>query len=273
MPIGTLGQMITFSSVLDPDENYSRYIVYKARSGDTIKSIAAARGRPDLAAEILKLNKGAKVLPVVRVHGKIAKRQPGLRSVKQKLREHAALRLPGTLKPGDAFSVTAGENRPKVTAGYAKYDTVDVPNRIGLNRFDGYDPITIDIPIQFENYTGDGGADIEDKIRRLERMAGRGTYPGAAFGPPSVIAVSVTDAHGNIVPLVPASYQWTPSNRNAPQYRITTIAWDDGALSDERGQRIRQTATVTVTQYTPLIVTERSATRRAASRHAGRHHG
>jgi hypothetical protein len=266
MPSGALGQQITFAAELDPDENYSKFVIVKARRNDTVRKIAARRGHPEMAHEILLLNKGKKLLPVTRSHGKIVKHQPGLRSITQKLREHASLRLPGTLKRGDSFSVTAGDNRPKITGGYAKYDTVDVPGRIGLNRFDGYDPLTIDIPVQFEGYADDDGPTVEASIRKLERMAGRGTYPGAAFGPPAVVRVSVTDNTGNIVPLVPTSYQWTPRNENAPLYRITGISWDDGSLSDRTGQRVRQTATVTVTQYTPLIIHERSAARRAQSR-------
>jgi hypothetical protein len=267
MPQGAIGQLITFASVLDPDENYSKYINVSVGAKMTIKKLASQRGEPSAANEILALNKGKKVLPVVRdkkTH-RISKRQPGLRSVTQVLRTHATIRIPGTLKKGDVLSVPAGDNRPKVTGGYAKYDTVDVSGRIGINRFDGYDPMALEIPIQFEGYA-DGADWIEADIQKLERMAGRGQYPGAAFGPPAVIRVSVTDNRGNIVPLIPTNYQWTPTNPNAPLYRISGIAWADGALSDNQGRRIRQQATVTVTQYTPLIWTIRSSSQRAKAK-------
>jgi hypothetical protein len=273
MPTGRFGQLITFASELDPDENYTKYVWVRARPHDTIKKIAARRGHPDMASEILKLNKGRKILPVVKVHGKISKHQPGVRSIKQRLRANAAVRLPGTLKPGTSLSVTAGENRPKVTGGYAKYDIVDVPGRVGLNRFDGYDPLVISVPVQFEGYAVGDGQLIETQIRNLERMAGRGHFHGAAFGPPAVIRVSVTDSHGNVVPLIPANYQWSPKNPHAPLYRITGIDWDDGSLSDTTGHRVRQGATITITQYTPLIVKERSAARRGRERHANKGKG
>ncbi|HEY1437370.1 MAG TPA: hypothetical protein VGG82_07695 [Casimicrobiaceae bacterium] len=256
--------------MLDPDENYTRYLNVRVGSNQTIKKLAAQRGEPNMAAEILKLNKGKHILPIVRdKHHKIVKRQPGLRSVTQKLRDHATVRIPGTLKSGDAFSVLAGDNRPKITAGYAKYDTVDVPSRIGLSRFDGYDPVAMEIAIQFEAYTGDDITWVERDIQKLERMAGRGQYPGAAIGPPSVIRLSVSDNQGNIVPLIPTNYQWTPHNTHAPLYRITGIVWADGAQSDDKGRRTRQLATVTVTQYTPLIWTIRSASQRSRTK---RHH-
>jgi hypothetical protein len=271
MPLGAIGQLITFASVSDPDEDYTKYINVQVGANMTIKKLAAQRGEPQDAEEILSLNKGKKVLPLVRdkkTH-KIEKRQPGLRSLTQKLRPHATIRIPGTLKAADVVSVAAGDTPPKVTGGYAKYDTVDVWGRIGINRFDGYDPMTLEIPIQFESYA-DGGTWIEGAIQKLERMAGRGDYPGAAFGPPAVIRVSVTDNRGNIVPLIPTNYQWSPQNPHAPLYRISAIAWADGALSDDQGRRIRQQATVTVTQYTPLHRRIRSVSQRSKSK--GHHH-
>ena len=52
-----------------------------------------------------------------------------------------------------------------------------MPGRVGINRFLGYDPIAIDIPIQFENYSGDNGQVIEQNIQTLERSCWRATTP------------------------------------------------------------------------------------------------
>jgi len=267
MPVSAIGQQITFAVEYDADDPPPAVVWIRAKHGDTIAKIAGRRGHPEWKADILALNKGRDVLPhPKRQPGHKAPPIPRLRNVKQTLRTGASIRLPGQMKGGTYLNVTAGDNPPKITAGYAKYDTVDVPGRVGLSRFDGYDPIQMDIPIQFENYAAQVGATIEDNIVILERMAGRGKYPGSHVGPPAVIRVSVTDNHGNVVPLIPPNYQWSQKNQTAPLWRISAITWDDGALRNDAGFRIRQTATVTVTQYTPLNYVERSVTRRAATK-------
>jgi len=273
MPVGWLGQQITFASEFDPDENYSKYVWVRAQGKkDTIRKIVARRGHPEWAGTVLSLNKGRDVLPhPKRRPGQKRPPIPKLRSVTQTLRQNVTIRLPGTMKKGQSFSVHAGDKAPHITAGYAKYDTVGVPGRIGINRFDGYDPIQMDIPIQFENYGDGAGAQIESNIQMLERMAGRGDYPGAAIGPPSVIRVSVTDGQGNIVPLIPPNYQWSPQNQTAPLWRISGIAWDDNPLRNDNGYRVRQACVVTVTQYTPLVFQQRSVTKRAVSKPKPKH--
>lgn len=268
MPQDWLGQMVTFAAEVDPDAHYSRYVWVRARGkNDTIHAIAARRGHPELAAEILKLNKGADVLP----HPKRKPHQkappiPRLRTIKQKLRPNAPIRLPGTMKTGEFLSVHAGDQAPTVKAGYAKYDTVDVPGRLGISRFLGYDPIALDIPIQFEGYTVPGaGVAIERDIQILERLAGRGDYPGAALGPPAVVRISVTDSHGNVLPLIPPDYQWSAQHQHAPLFRISGISWDQGALRTISGYRLRQSAVITATQYTPLVFVQRSVAQRTAT--------
>jgi hypothetical protein len=262
VPSNWIGQMITFAAQIDPDAHYSRYVWVRAARFDTVKKIAAKRGHPELADDILRLNKGSDVVPHPhRSPGHSAPPAPRLRSVMQTLRTNAPIRLPGTMKAGEVLSVVAGDQPPTRTAGYAKYDVVDVAGRIGINRFLGYDPIAMDIPILFESYVGNLGK--EEDIETLERFAGRGLYPGAAVGPPAVIRVSATDKHGNVVPLVPTELQWRPQHQNAPLFRVTNIAWDAAPLRNEKGHRIRQAATVTVTQYTPIHFVERSVARRA----------
>jgi len=264
MPSNWAGQMITFAAEVDPDATYRRYIWIRALRNDTIKKIAARRGHPEMAADILTLNKGRDVLP----H---PKRQPGhkpppipkLRSITNVLRFNVPLRIPGVLKPGEYLHVNADDKPPVIKAGYAKYDVVDVPGRLGISRFLGYDPIAIDVPIRFENYAAQQGATIETNIQILERLAGRGDYPGAAFGPPAVVRVSVTDNNGNTIPLIPPDYQWSHQHQNAPLFRISAIAWDDQDVHRTAvGYRVRQTAVVTLTQYTPLTFVQRSVAQR-----------
>jgi len=139
--------------------------------------------------------------------------------------------------------------------------------RKGINQFTGYNPLQMDVPIQFEDYASGDGTAVERDIRILERMAGRGTYSGAAVGPPDVIRLSVIDNHSRVVPLIPVSYQWVPKvNPSPPTWRISGIAWDANPLSDDSGNRIRQKAVVTVTEFTPVLIVQRSATVRAKAK-------
>lgn len=249
------GQQITFASQRDPDQHYSQYVYINAHAGETIAQIAASRGRPDMVAEILALNRGVKL-----------SNHHYLRSAQSKLHEGQKIRLPGTLAQLDSFSVLCGDNRPIVKDGYAKYDTVDRPGRVGLNRFLGYSPIELDIEVQFEAYASNDGSGVEAAIAKLERMAGRGNYGGAADGAPAVVGVTVTDSTGKVVPLIGPNYQWSPSNPSAPLYRISSIAWKGGDLSDDQGRRTRALAVITVKQYTPLTFVKRSAAQRAKSK-------
>jgi hypothetical protein len=274
MPADATGQLINFGSVSDPDADYSKYIWVRAVKGDTVRRIAQKRSHPEWAATILRLNLGRDVLP----HPKRKPHQkvppvPKLRNITQPLRPGAAIKLPGTMAQGFFFAVHCGDKPPVIKKGYANFDKVVVPGRTGINRFLDYDPIEMDIAISFEafgqqgpgaGYVGGQGS-IEDRIQMLERMAGRGEYPGAGYGPPAVIVVNTTDNAGAIIPLIPLSYQWTPRHQNAPQFRITNIAWDDSTdvLRNDDGYRVRQRATVTVTQYTPLIFVQRSLAQRA----------
>jgi hypothetical protein len=263
-----IGQFVNFASVLDPDATYSRFAWIRAQRGDTVRKIAARRSQPEMALTILNLNLGADVL----VHKKPRPHQkrapvPKLRSITQTLRAGAPLKLPGTMSAQYQLSVHAGDEPPTVKKGYAAFSEVAVQGRVGISRFDGYPPIAIDIPIQFEGVGSPGaGGVIEANIAILERMAGRGDYPGAAYGPPAVIVVTSTDNAGNPIPLIPFPYQWSPQHQNAMQFRVTNLTWGPGALRDDQGRRIRQAATVEITQYTPLMVVVRSVAQRTAQK-------
>ena len=247
MPRSSQGQLLTFAVEISADETFSAYIWLRAKKGDTPRKIAGKRGHPDQGVVIAKLNK---------IRSEWTKIKPGRR-----------IRIPGNLKQGDSFDVLPQDmQRPQVTAGYATYQNVARIGQLGINQFMGYDPLALSLPVQFEATGAKTGDNVEADITTLERMAGRGNYKGAASGPPAVIRISVTDAYGKIVPLVASNYQWSPQNPSAPLWRVSGIDWDTGPLSNNAGKRIRQLATVTLTQYTPIVLAERSATVRSKQR-------
>lgn len=172
---------------------------------------------------------------------------------------------------GGRLDVLAGASPPRIVSGYAKYEVIDRSGRAGLTHFLGYDPIVMEIPIWFEwsSLSPGGepeGADIETDIALLERMAGRGIGPGATIGRPGRVRVSVT-RDGSPVPLIAANYQPGRQNPNPPVWVVSDIAWDESPWRNRAGNRIRQLADVTVTQYVspvaqgPLSVTDRSRSR------------
>lgn len=251
MPSNQLGQMITFSVELDEDQRRTGYIWVNVNLNDTVRKIAARRGHPEEAQTIAKLNK-------IRSTKAVLRHRPF-----RKKRDHRRIRVPGQLRQADVFHVLAGAGAPTVTAGYAKIDVIDRPERTGLTRFVGYDPITMTIPIRFDRATGREPNEIERDIDLLERMAGRGNLPGAAVGPPAVIRLSTTNNLGQMVALIPDNYQWSTQNPSAPLWRVTNIEWDEEPLRNQYGNRTRQLATVTVQQHTKLSFAVRSAAKRS----------
>ena len=255
MPRSSLGQLLTFATEISADETFSAYIWLRARKGDTPRKIAAKRGHPEQGVQIAQLNK---------IRSEWTKIKPGRR-----------IRIPGNMKQGDTFDVLPQDmQRPQVTDGYATYQVVSRPGQLGVNQFMGYNPLVLSLPVQFEatgTKTGDG---VEADIATLERMAGRGNFKGAASGAPAVVRISVTDAYGKVVPLVAPNYQWSPQNPSAPLWRIgggtSGIDWDASPISNGAGKRIRQLATITLTQYTPIVLAERSATVRSKKRNTKR---
>lgn len=149
----------------------------------------------------------------------------------------------------EGIVVQAGDGAPVITGGYAKFTTVDRPLRTGIPVFQGYDPIVMTFPIVFEAFISGEGAQIEDDIATLERLAGRGIGKGAGSLPPPVVNVQVTDPSSQTVPLIPKNYQFDPAeNVNPPQWFITGLDWDDHPIRNDAGNRIRQLCTLTLTQ-------------------------
>jgi hypothetical protein len=289
MPESRLGQQITFAIEYDEDRELDKWVTINVHPGDTILSIAGRRGHPELARRIARRNNIRSVTKTLR-HPNPSK--------KQKKKDVNKITVPKALKSNFSFSVLADEQPPRITSGYAKFSTIDRPERRGLTIFDGYDPLTMVVPIRFEEYrramagladtvypqdsidvgghqigtnssaagrlrnpqidvSRDFGQSVEDDIELLERMAGRGTFQGAASGPPPVLHVSSTDDQGNMVGLIPRSYQWTRTTQSGIKWRIAGIEWDESPLRDAFGRRIRQSAVVTLQEHTQIHLATR----------------
>jgi hypothetical protein len=253
MPVSSLGQLITFATEQDADMKHPEYIWVQVKVGDTVRKIAARRGHPEDARAIAKLNK---IRSVTRVLLHRPKRQG----------DRTRIRVPGTLRRSDVFHVLAGDSPPRLVAGYQKLTVIDRPGRTGLTHFEGYDPLTMEVPIRFEQFIGRDGEGVEERIARLERMAGRGNFKGASAGSAAIIRIATTDNAGHVIPLVPPNFQWSQQNPSAPQWRIADIDWDENPIRDDDGNRIRQGAVVTVMQHTRLTLEVRSVSRRRKDR-------
>lgn len=188
------------------------------------------------------------------------------------------IRFLGTLTNGvqsksHDFVAIAGEGGPTVTGGFAKWNIIARPQRVGMTVLDGYDPITMDVPIVFDNVvnTLDAQMPVETAVQILEWMAGRGIlfdgkvgHPGQGDSP--LVKVQTVDGAGNKIPLVPLQYQTDDLN-----WIVTGLAWDGNPLRNEHGHRMRQKVTVTLTQHVGGpgtsydSTTTRDRARRAAS--------
>jgi hypothetical protein len=247
MPRNRYGQLISFAIDQDDDQRFAHWITIKIKHGTTVQKVAGERGHPKDARAIADKN--------------------GIRSVRSKLSRHT-LKVPGNLIAAASFHVLAGDQPPRPVSGYAKFSVLDRSQRVGLTTFDGYDPFSLEVPIRFEAFVDGAGLDIERDIALLERMAGRGSFPGAAVGPPPIIRVSTTNAKGEVVPLIPANYQWSPRNPTGPLWRVAGIEWDEDAKRNAAGNRVRQLAVVTLQQHTRICLLDRSVTARAKARAA-----
>lgn len=241
MPRNRIGQEYVFATEFDPDYNYTRFVFATARKDDTVRKIMARRGHPDLVRAVCKLNH--------------------IRSGTTKLKDGRRIKLPGSAVEKLSFTVLAGDKPATPKSGYAKFENVSVPGSTGLTKFDGYDPFELDVPIRFEALQSGDGQGVEDSIRVLERMAGRGLYGGAAAGPPAVVRVSTTDNWGNVIPLIPLHFQWSSQSQGAPLWRVGDIQWDDSPIRGDDGKRLRQDAIVILFQHTPLNLVGSAATR------------
>lgn len=175
------------------------------------------------------------------------------------------------------FFVLAGDGAPQITAGFVKLNVIDRPQRKGFTVAAGYDPITMDVPVQFESWvrqpTGKFAItnSVEHDIQKLEWMAGRGKLFSAAAdhgvgapatGDPPLVQVASFDSGGNETNLI-------PPNLHGVSWVISTISYDENPLRTSDGNRARQAATVTLTEFVASPgTTLDSPSTRAASRNA-----
>ncbi|UTI62242.1 hypothetical protein NBH00_12775 [Paraconexibacter antarcticus] len=149
----------------------------------------------------------------------------------------------------ETFTVLAGDGGPTPTGGFARWNVIPRPQRKGITVLDGYDPLTLEIPILFDAAKGPAG-DVEADIQKLEWMGGRGVlFERTGIGQPArgdspLVVVSTVDAHGVTSALVPAQYQ-----TDGLRWVVTSLAFDTNPIRNAHGDRTRQAVTVTLTEY------------------------
>jgi hypothetical protein len=147
------------------------------------------------------------------------------------------------------FTVLADEGAATITGGWAKWAVVDRPQRVGMTVLQGYDPVTMDVPVLFDNVVQQDGADLERDIQVLEWMAGRGKlfasdgHVGASGqGDSPIVSVFSAASDGVETPMI-------PPNVHDLDWVVTGISYDANPLRARNGHRIRQAAAVTLTQH------------------------
>jgi hypothetical protein len=275
MASGSLGQQIDFAIVYDEDRKYTDYLKVTTKPGDSIRKIVGARNRPDMAQEVARLNKVANVNTIIRHQHT---RNPRTKRWRTYPHDLMTVRLPGTMRKAQGMSAYAdfGGRAPRITAGYAKIESVDRPGRTAISHFTGYDPVRMTLPLTFyawrpvgqrlDDDKTRGTASIDGDMDLLERMAGRGDFRGAATGTPPLLRISTLDSNGQVVWLIPQNYQWSTENDVAPLWRIADIDWDESPLRNTQGYRMRQDVTVTVEAYTTVTAVARSVVVRKRGR-------
>lgn len=164
--------------------------------------------------------------------------------------------------PGSqSLTVLCGDNPPKITDGYAKWNVVDRPLRRGLTIFQGYSPAVMQCEVRFGTWPndlscwpqkdGDMGAggrrpiDVEKDISLMEAWAGSSLTSGV----PSFVQVvayrqdSSTAVQTNLIPS-----RYHTQNGKPFVWIITGMDWGESTRNAD-GDRIRQDVTVTLTNY------------------------
>jgi hypothetical protein len=266
------GPLITFAIYDGGDQKFSGYTYTRARgriqhykdkkhhrqtrwvNAESSLAIAARQGDPSLAYRVATLN--------------------SMRGIQRHFRPGRRVRIPDRLRNSAQFNVLAGDTPPTITDGYARITVLDRPQRTGLSVFTGYNPMVLRVPIRFEAIDEHGGwldasgVEIEKDIKLLEQMAGRGQFQGEGVGAPPILNVTTTNADGVYTSLIPDSLQ--VQRAGAPistQWWVSSIEWDDEALRNRAGNRIRQLAVVELTEY----VKPAAVTASAAARHKTKH--
>jgi hypothetical protein len=146
------------------------------------------------------------------------------------------------------FTVLAGSAAPTVTAGFAKWSVIDRAQRVGMTVLAGYDPLVMDVPVMFDSVVQQS-SDIEGDIAKLDWMAGRGKLFAsdggvgvAGQGDSPLVRVFSTNTNGVETALIPPSCQGL-------DWVVSGVTFDPNPLRNRAGSRIRQPATVTLTQF------------------------
>jgi hypothetical protein len=162
----------------------------------------------------------------------------------------------GTLTNGSSYStippfsvLAQGDLAPTIIGGFAKWAIISRPQRVGMTVLDGYDPIIMSVPVMFDAITGGTGKAVERDIQILEWMGGRGKlyasdgHVGApAQGDSPLVTVASIDGQGRQTSLIPPNCQDI-------NWIVTGIDYDTGPKRNTLGERIRQLATITLTQH------------------------
>ena len=259
------GQMIWFAVAIGGDYKFSgtRYIKV-TKQLNTVRKIAASRGYENQTKRILRMNN-------IRHSGMANIYNP---KGKYKKRKRKRIKVPDRLRDESNFHVLAGDSPPTIVSGYPKIESIERSGRAPMTVFAGYDSVVMRVPVRFEA-EGEGtgnfntyvdGSGIEKNIAELDRMCGRGKgFKGAAVGPPAVVRVTTVDEEGTTIPLIPTGYQ-PEGEDNAPLWWISAIDWDEDPVRNGQGERIRQLATIDLTQYVPPRHLVKSAAARRAER-------
>lgn len=150
------------------------------------------------------------------------------------------------------FTVLAGEGAPILTGGWIKLAKVQRFQRISLTIPEGFDPNVLTIPILFDEVSdarknlrkGKGFPNNETSIKYLEWMAA--THGQKIIGEPPYIEVYSFNGTTR-TNLIPKGFQ-SVSQKEKQYWYITQITFDPNPLRDTSGERVRQAATVELTE-------------------------
>lgn len=130
-----------------------------------------------------------------------------------------------TTAPSLSVTVRMGNDEPKLSGGYGGWEVVPRPRRLGLTVWRGRNPFGLDIPILFDDFSGDGS--VEQDISKLERMA----LPPKALEEPPVVRIRGPVPRSNLL--------WV----------IADITWGASTSTVTASGRVRQEATVHLLRY------------------------
>jgi hypothetical protein len=125
-----------------------------------------------------------------------------------------------------------GDGAGNLTAGFGGWDKIKRDRRTSLTEWSGRDGMEIPIPVIFENWRS--GESIEPDIKQIEKMAGLGNQGG---GEPPLMTF-------NTGGVVAHDYHDAPKH----DWVITDVEFGD-CVKNNYGNRVRQIATITVSQY------------------------